>query len=104
SYELSKKWELSYDGRFSYNNNNNNSFNNSLISKISTNELIHTTRVDVENRGHNSNFNQGFNAKYKIDSLGSEWTTDIAFTYTPSVTVQQFTNGDGHIENDLKFF
>ncbi|MGZ8536764.1 MAG: outer membrane beta-barrel protein [Flavisolibacter sp.] len=104
SYELSKKWELSYDGRFSYNNNNNNSTNYSKISKISTGELISSGRVDVRNRGHNSNFNQGFNAKYKIDTIGSEWTTDIAFTYTPGVTVQEFTNGDGYIENDLKFF
>lgn len=104
SYELSKKWDLSYDGRFSYNNNNNNSINYSMISKISIDELINSSRIDVQNRGHNSNFNQGLNAKYKIDSAGSEWTTDLAFTYTPSVTVQEFTNGDGHIENDLKFF
>ena len=104
SYELNKKWELSYDVRFSYNNNNNNSIIFSAISKISTGELINTRRIDVQNRGHNSNLNQGFNAKYKIDSAGSEWTTDLSFTYAPGTTKQLFTTGDGQLENDLKFF
>ena len=104
SYQLSSKWELNYDGRFSYNNNNNNSSNFSQISKISTGQVFSETSIDVQNRGHNSNLSQGLNARYKIDSLGSEWTTDLSFNYAPNTTNQVFTNGDGYLENDLKFF
>jgi hypothetical protein len=69
----------------------------------------------VQNKGKSYNINQGITTKYKIDSLGSEWTTDLSYTFAPNKTTQDFTTtfylpftgtylGIGNIKNDLHFF
>jgi hypothetical protein len=115
NYQLNKKWELSYDGRLSYSNTNNNSTNLSQISSIENNQVTASNEAKVRNSGSNYNLTQGANLKYKIDSLGSEWVTDLSYTYSPNNTDQQFTttfkmpsypdvNGIGHLDNKLQFF
>lgn len=104
SYVLNKKWDLNYDGRLSYNNTENNSTNLSTISKFSTSEVVNSNNTNVQNKGHNANINQGFNLRYKMDSVGSEWTTDLSYTYAPNATNQLFRTGDGELENKLHFF
>ncbi|MCW3074777.1 MAG: TonB-dependent receptor [Flaviaesturariibacter sp.] len=115
SYQLNKKWDLSYDGRFNYNNSRNNSTNHSTIRQISTGNMAGDNYADVANKSTNFNLTQGFSAKYKIDSAGSEWNTDLSFTYSPNNTDQSFLNTyffpvkpqttfTGEIDNDLKFF
>jgi hypothetical protein len=115
SYTLSRKWDLSYDGRFSLNNSRNRSTNTSAISLLSTGELLESNRALVTNRGHNFNLTQGLSAKHKLDSLGSEWATDLSYTYSPNNTDQVFTTefftpfrgelrGDGALDNSLQFF
>ena len=103
SYVLNKKWDLNYDGRLSYNRTDNNSNNLSTISKISTSELVNSNNTDVRNKGHNASVNQGFNLRYKIDSTGSEWTTDLSYTYAPNNTAQWFRTGNGELDNQLHF-
>jgi hypothetical protein len=71
--------------------------------------------VDVDNEGRNRNLSQSISAKYKIDSVGSEWSTDISYTYAPNRTEQLFTSvfyspvagagiNEGDIKNRLHFF
>jgi iron complex outermembrane receptor protein len=114
-YELTKKWDLNYDGRLSYNTNNNKSINRSVIEKISTSQVSTSNTNFVQNKINNINITQGINAKYKIDSSGSEWTTDFSFTYAPYNATQIFstlyeqptpgaTGGDGDINNNFYFF
>lgn len=115
NYSLNEKWELSYDGRLSYNLNRNNSSNESVIRKVSTGEIISDNIAYINNRAKNYSITQGLNAKKKLDSLGSEWMTDLSFTYSPNNTDQVFntsflqpivlsTVGDARIENGVKFF
>lgn len=115
NYSLSDKWDLSYDGRLSYNRTRTNSANQSIIRKISTGQNIIDNTAYINNRQNNFSINQGLNAKFKIDSLGSEWTTDLSYNYSPNNTDQVFyttyslpvsftTNGDARIENGLHFF
>jgi hypothetical protein len=115
NYSASEKWDLNYDGRISYNSSRNNSANESIISKISTGQPVTDNIAYINNRQKTWSLTQGFNARYKIDSAGSEWTTDLSFTYSPNNTNQRFntlfilpttasTAGDGRIENGLKFF
>jgi hypothetical protein len=114
NYTLNDKWELNYDGRLSYNRSKTNSSNESIIRKITTGQIITDNIAYINNQGKSYSVNQGFNVKYKVDSAGSEWTTDLSFTYSPNNTDQVFTtnnlstvslsNGDASIENDLKFF
>jgi hypothetical protein len=115
SYSINKKWDLSYDGRFNYNKSRNNSTNHSIIKQISTGNTAGDNTADVQNKATNYNISQGFSAKYKIDSLGSEWTTDLSYTYSPNNTDQFFLNTyrfplrpqnsfEGDIDNKLQFF
>jgi hypothetical protein len=115
SYQFNKKWEASYDGRFSYNDFNNISNNTSIAKEISSGNQASKTVADVINKGNNFNIAQSINAKYKIDSLGSEWTIDISFTHAPSTTDQSFINtfyqplhaaalGFGSIKPRLNYF
>jgi hypothetical protein len=115
NYALTDKWELNYDGRFSYNLGKTNSANESAIRKISNNQLTGNNIAYINNSQKSYSINQGFNVKYKIDSAGSEWTTDLSYNYSPNNTDQIFTtnfltpsvitsNGDARIENDLTFF
>lgn len=113
-YELNKKWDISYDGRLSYNASKNRSTNLSEIKKISTNELITRNENLVNNRANSFNINQSITLKYKMDTLGSEFTNDVSFTYVPNNSDQLFNTifyapqypgvgGDGDIDNRLKF-
>lgn len=115
NYNAGEKWDLSYDGRISYNNSRNNSANESIIRKLSTGQPIIDNIAYINNRQNTYTITQGLNARYKIDSAGSEWTTDLSFTYSPNNTTQLFntafllptaatTFGDGRIENGLQFF
>jgi iron complex outermembrane receptor protein len=104
SYQLNKNWELTYDGRFSFNNNDNNSSNYSVIKNTANGDAASSNQVNVQTRTNVSNLNQGLNLKYKLDSLGSEWTTDISYTANPATTNQYFQTGNGHLENKLHFF
>jgi iron complex outermembrane receptor protein len=112
NYQLNKKWEISYDGRVNINRSNNNSTNPSIIKKLSTNQLITSNEALVNNKGKSLNVTNGMNLKYKIDSLGSEWSNDVSFTYAPNKTEQNFvTNfttpfvatslGNGTLDNTL---
>jgi hypothetical protein len=114
-YQFNKKWELNYDSRFNYNQSRNNSTNESVLSKISTGSIFERNVNDVDNKGRNFNLTQGLALKHKFDSLGSEWTTDLSYTYAPNQTDQQFLvsrlipvnakfNYTGDIENKLQFF
>ena len=104
NYELRKNWELSYDGRLSINHNDNNSRNLAFIQKISTSATSGFRQTDVVNDGNNVHINQGLNLKYKIDSAGSEWTTDASVTINSNRTDQHFTIGEGELENKPTFF
>src|SRR2546423_2772503 len=55
NYQFNKKWEISYDGRFSFSNSNNRSNNFSSISKISTAKVISNNEADVINKITNYN-------------------------------------------------
>ncbi|MES2881675.1 MAG: TonB-dependent receptor, partial [Bacteroidota bacterium] len=104
SYGINKKWEISYDGRLSYNLQNNNSSNFSTITKKGTQGILFQNITNVNNKGNNYNLTQGVNVKYKIDSAGSEWTTDLSYTHSPNFVDQFFGTGDGAIDNRLRFF
>ena len=90
SSQVNKKWEVSYDGRINYSNFINTTTNLSKITKISSAALLTINNSNVSNNGNNFNLNQGLNAKYKIDTLGSEWTSDFSYSYSPGTTNQTF--------------
>lgn len=114
NYALNDKWEWSYDGRVSYNVNKSNSTNESIKQRISNGGISADNIAGINNNAKNFSLNQGFNLKYKMDSLGSTWTTDLSYTHSPNNTDQLFTTayvlpsaftlyGDARIENRFDF-
>jgi len=114
NYAVNDKWEWSYDGRISYNVSKSNSVNESIKQQISSGGISTQNLASVNNNAKNFSVNQGFNLKYKLDSLGSNWTTDVSYTYSPANTDQLFTTafvrpinttlyGDARIENTYRF-
>ncbi len=115
SYELLKKLEIAYDGRFNWNNPRNQSTNLSSIERVSDQSVLQQNSNVVQNEGNSYNLTNALSFKYKIDSAGSEWTTDFSYTHAPNSIDQTFkTNfvkparneatGDGNIDNALQFF
>jgi hypothetical protein len=114
-YELNKKWEVTYDGRASLNDFNNKTNNPSSINKISTSQIITDNLNKVSNNGNSFILTNGLSTKYKMDSLGSEWTNDFSFTYAHNKSDQFFSTrfyipstgligGDGNSNNKRNFF
>lgn len=113
-YELTKKWELNYDGRLSYSQNNSSASNESVIRQVNSLEALTNNVNTTDNNGNNYSLNQGINIKYKIDTLGSEWTTDVSYNYFNNQTDQVFNTaftlpttsnagGTGDIGNNRNF-
>lgn len=92
TYELNKKWDITYDAMVTYNKFNNNSENFNTIKKISTAQLLSNSVNSVNNDGNSLMIGSGFETKYKIDSLGSEWTNDTWYGRTISNSDQVFAN------------
>lgn len=91
-YELSGKWELSADTRINLNGNRSKNSNTTDIIDVAANKVSSSNVAQVNNDGRNNNFQQGLNLKYKIDSLGSEWTTDLSYNYGKSTNEQDLLN------------
>jgi iron complex outermembrane receptor protein len=115
SFPAGRKWELNYDGRLNYTRSTNNSTNHSVEASMLTGAKASENIALVSNGADYFNINQGFSAKYKIDSAGSEWTSDLSFTWAPSKTNQELSTqfvlpsvfsaqGKGVIDNNLRFF
>ena len=115
NYILNKKWELNLDTRVNFSDFLNTTDNNSTISKISANKVLTHNISNVTNNGNSFYVSQGTNLKYKIDSLGSEWTTDLNYNYAPNNSNQNFITtydipisgafgGDGDLKTTLNYF
>ena len=111
---IKEKWELNYDGRMSQNKFDNTTKNQSFVNIISLNTNLSDLQSTVENKGSNNFINQSFRAKLKLDSLGGEWTNDIAYNFSRSATDQQYVNtllnnnsitsGLGNYGTDRRYF
>ncbi len=90
TWQLSKKFELTYDAEGTYNNFNNRSNNSNLLLKNSTNNIFSNSLNNVINKGHSLSYGSGMETKYMIDTLGSEWTNDIFIRHSEDEGNQVF--------------
>jgi len=114
-YDLNNKWEFNYDGRFSYNKNKNTSSNLSDIIQLSTANVTSSNQADVHTNTYNLNISQSVTFKKKIDTIGSNWTTDLSANFTPGEADQYFityfykppranAEGNGNLKNNMNFY
>src|SRR5258705_1175663 len=82
TWELEKKWELTYDGDLNYNKYHNRSENRNSILKLSSNQVLSNSLNTVENDGFNLSLGSGIETKYNIDTLGSDWKNDTYYTHS----------------------
>ena len=115
NYRFNDKWDISSDSRVSYARSFDENSNPASIEKISSTSQISSNRSQVNYNGTNFNITQGLATKYKMDSLGSEWTNDISYSNVPNSSHQDLVNhlispvlldvvGNGLINNTSNFF
>ncbi len=74
---IKEKWELSYDGRINANFSDNNTGNESIITEKSSGIIATDNFSNSLNKGRSWNIDQSIDAKFKIDTVGSEWTAAV---------------------------
>ncbi|RYZ22195.1 MAG: TonB-dependent receptor [Chitinophagaceae bacterium] len=115
SFPAGRRWELAYDGRVSVGRTRNRSENLNSIEGAQDGAQSSENNTTLQNSGRNFSLVQGLSAKYKIDSAGSEWTTDLSVNWAPNKTTQELGTvarlpspgsfqQQGLIDNQLRFF
>ena len=109
-YQFNNKWSVNYDGRISYNDFDNLTNNNNTISTTATGQILAYNTGNVSNDGNNIYTSHELSSLYKIDSVGSEWTSDVSYAYSGygndqlysnqyTIPVTALTGGNGTIDN-----
>jgi iron complex outermembrane recepter protein len=110
-YTINKKWNINFDTRFTANNNRshvNNDIN--ILNKTNQTIKIGENLSIVDNTGPTYFSGNTLATKYKIDSLGSDWSNSLDYTYFQSKNIQNYNNatffpnpqlliGNGDIDN-----
>ena len=113
-YELSKNWSLNLDGRANYGYSNSFTDNQTQIRQRDAGTLLSDNGNTLSNLGTSKSITQDVSAKYKIDTLGSEWTIDGSYNWVSNQTAQAFATqfrlpvqatllGDGQINTNRYF-
>ncbi|MBL7740983.1 MAG: outer membrane beta-barrel protein [Chitinophagaceae bacterium] len=93
TWQIGKKWEITYDANVTFNDFNNRSENSNDIKKMSSNQVLSGSLNRVINDGSSLMIGTGLESKLKIDSLGSEWTNDTWYGHTINRSNQAYTTG-----------
>jgi iron complex outermembrane recepter protein len=109
-YAVNKKWNIALDNRFTSNNNRGNVRNDINLLTLNRQTQIGKNVSLVNNIGPTYFLGNTFSTKYKVDSLGSEWTNSLDYSYYKNDNGQLYDNiyilpkkntlfGDGTILN-----
>ena len=112
-YAINNKWSIGVDVKLNTTKNENKSINNINISKINIEPLLARNNSDVHNNNNAVFLSNTLNSKFKIDTLGSEWTNVLEYSIFNYHNNQQYTNnyyvpiiatlnGDGNNDNHKK--
>ena len=91
-YAFTKKLNAGYDFRFSNNNGNSYALNLIDISNRQTGLATGKNESDIDNSNLSVFIGNTISTKYKIDSAGSEWTTQLEYNYYRNNNDQQYRN------------
>ncbi|MBS1509792.1 MAG: outer membrane beta-barrel protein [Bacteroidetes bacterium] len=112
---FTKKFSAAYDTRISSSSNQSDALNAINIIKTASQADIGNNQSAIYNSTHSTYWSNSLSSKYKIDSLGSEWTTELDYNYFNSSNAQDYTNayflpakpavlGNGENKNDKNIF
>ncbi len=91
-YAISKKWNIAYDVRYTFNQNKNKAENLIDVSKQLIDYNIAETRSAITNNNYSDYLSNIITLKCKIDTSGSEWTNTAEYSYFNYNNSQQYTN------------
>lgn len=91
-YAFSKKWNIAYDVRYTFNENKNKAENEIDVTKQLLTQNILETNSGITNNNHSDYFSNTLTLKCKIDTSGSEWTNVLDYSYYNYTNDQQYTN------------
>ncbi|MCW3118436.1 MAG: TonB-dependent receptor [Chitinophagaceae bacterium] len=105
---VNKKFNIGYDIRLTANRNSSFANSSNLFRDLNTQNNYLQSITPISNQGNSLFIANTISSKYKIDSLGSEWTNEINYTYSNNNNLQLYTNnyllpsspslyGDGNI-------
>lgn len=111
----SKKWDFEFSGNINLNKSDNQTDNLNLIKKISASQIITSSPNTINNKGTSLVIGNGFETKYKIDTLGSDWTNNVFYYNSHNSSEQSYSaifqtlpaitkKGDGTGDNKRNFF
>ncbi len=89
---LSKNFDIDFSGNISYNTIDNNTWNLNTVNKNSSSTLLSNNLNRVNNSGHGFYTGNGVDGKLKLDTIGSEWTTNLFYSYSSNVNNQLYQN------------
>jgi len=112
---LTKKFSVAYDIRISNNNSKSYAINTSNIYNNPAATTLSTNQSDISNKNNSLYIGNNLSSKYKIDSVGSEWTMEFDYNYFKNSNTQQYNNlyylplnpaviGDGDSKNIKNIF
>ncbi len=113
--QFTPKFNAGYDLSMSNSNGKSYAVNGIDISKDPSAALIGKNVSDINNKNKTTYIGNNFSAKYKIDTLGSEWTAELDYNYYRNRNNQLYKNynylpakptvsGDGANSNDKNIF
>jgi hypothetical protein len=116
-YEFTNKWSIDFAGSASLNDYKNKSENNNQIRNLlsSSTTPLSSDLNKVTNDGSSFYSTNAVQLKLKMDSLGSQWTSDIYYSFSRNQSDQLFntsytipavftTGGDGETDGRRKLF
>lgn len=90
--EFSKKMDLAYDLRLTANNNSSHALSTNDFSETTSQKKFYQSQTPIGNHGNPLFISNTVSVKFKIDSLGSEWNNEIAYTVNRNDNNQDYTN------------
>ena len=91
-YAFNKKFTLGYETRFSINDNGSDATNDVLLKDEATGNVVGKTNSIITNDAVNTYIDNTITATYKIDSLGSEWSSVLSHDYFNGPNKQVYNN------------
>lgn len=92
--QFTPKFNMGYDLRMSYTNGKSSALNGIDISKEPTAFLVGKNSSDIDNNNKTTFIGNNISGKYKIDTLGSEWTAQFDYNYYRYRNTQMYINNN----------
>lgn len=90
--ELSKRFTMGLDARMNINQSEGLNKNPTAFLRKSNGLVFFSSSSETFNNAKSMNANVAVNARYTLDTMGSEWNQDISYSFDPSSNHQSLDN------------